>query len=58
MDDINFGTDTELRDEFKRIRKRGIELDAKLSETDARKLDGCCLKLKWGLYQKKYKINK
>ena len=58
MDDIDFGNDTELRDEFKRIRKIGIDLDAKLPGKDSDKLKECCLKLKWGLYSKKFKINR
>ena len=58
LNDIDFGNDTELRDEFKRIRKIGIDLDAKLPDKDSDKLKECCLKLKWGLYSKKYKINR
>jgi hypothetical protein len=58
MDDIDFGKDTKLKDEFKRIRKHGIKLDAKLSKTMQNKLDHCCVQLKWGLYSKKYKIKR
>jgi hypothetical protein len=56
MDDIDFGNDTKLKNEFKRIRKVGIDLDAKLPEIDSDKLKICCLELKWGLYKSKYRI--
>jgi len=56
VDDIDFGSDKSLQKEFKRIRKVGIDLDAKLPEKDSDKLKKCCLELKWGLYQKKFKV--
>jgi hypothetical protein len=56
MDDIDFGGDKVLQKEFKRIRKVGIDLDAKLSKDDSDKLMKCCLELKWGLYKSKYRI--
>jgi hypothetical protein len=58
MDDIDFGSDKSLQKEFKRIRKVGIDLDAKLPEKDSDKLKKCCLELKWGLYSKEYKIKR
>jgi hypothetical protein len=56
--DIDFGNDSKLKKEFTRIRKVGIDLDAKLPEKDSEKLNNYCLKLKWGLYSKKYKIKR
>jgi len=58
MDDIDFGGDKVLQKEFKRIRKVGIDLDAKLPENDSDKLKELCVELKWGLYKKKYKIKR
>lgn len=58
MDDIDFGSDTVLQKEFIRIRKVGIDLDAKLPENDSDKLKELCLELKWGLYSKKFKIKR
>ena len=56
--DIDFGKDIKLKNEFKRIRKIGIDLDAKLPEKDSEKLKEYCLQLKEGLYTKKYKIKR
>lgn len=58
LDDIDFGSDKVLQKEFQRIRKVGIDLDAKLPEKDSDKLKELCLELKWGLYQKKYKVTR
>lgn len=58
VDDIDFGDDIDLQKEFKRIRKVGIDLDAKLPEKDSDKLKELCVQLKWGLYEKKYKISR
>lgn len=58
MDDIDFGKDIELKENFKRIRSHGIALDAKLPTKMAKELDQCCIKLKFGLYSKKYKIKR
>jgi len=58
FDDIHFENDTKLRDEFKRIRQVGIDLDAKLPSKDSDKLKKYCLKLKQGLYLKEYSIKR
>ena len=58
LDDINFGKDKKLKEDFKRIRQVGIDLDAKLEDPEKSQLEKCMVKLKEGLYSGTYKIKK